>query len=184
MVYRGAFVYCPFRHKETLTLTLATPSDWQDGFDSSTAMIDDALECCHQQRASFVDELCTKGVPRPMAEVTYPPITVAWTMLFFARESRIIGCAPVFYPRSALLFPTDLWLNVMAFGTSWMERKRNFTMLNQFLADNPDVNPQNFPPHRPTFLSPQAQIGWTILAKRIRRGQSEGVPTHGRRRGR
>lgn len=65
-----------------------------------------------------------------------------------------------------------------------MERKRNFTVLNQFLADNPDVNPQNFPPHRPVFLPVKAQTGWTILAKRIRRGQSEGAVTYGRKRGR
>lgn len=50
---------------------------------------------------------------------------------------------------------------------SWMERRRNFTVLATFLEENPDKDPRHFPPHRPIYMPTKQQEGWTILARRI-----------------
>ena len=55
----------------------------------------------------------------------FPPVDLVWTMMFFQKDSRMIG---------------------------HLEKKRGFSHLPEFLKANPDVDPAIFPPHRNCYL--------------------------------
>lgn len=88
-------IVCPWstgvRHLIDVVPETGSRFSWpQDGFDASNRMIEDAMGRAWQVRSSLVADLQSQGFSSYEAYRAVPEPNTTWTMLFLARESRII----------------------------------------------------------------------------------------------
>ncbi|GAA6032858.1 hypothetical protein JCM8097_000832 [Rhodosporidiobolus ruineniae] len=118
-------------------------------FDATTLLIGALMRRVDADQRAMNEEREKAGEP------PVPPLTNVWTMLFFKKESRMLG---------------------------HLIKKRDFLFMDDFLEKYPETNPKHFPPHRPVYIPAERLGGWQILIRRQKTYDDGRVDDWGARR--
>ncbi|BGP12716.1 hypothetical protein JCM10213_008854 [Rhodosporidiobolus nylandii] len=115
-------------------LAIVTPWDpTGETFDATTLLLGALVRRVDADLKQMNAERANKGEP------LLPPHLNTWTMLFFKKESRVLGS---------------------------LVKKRELLFIDDFLAKYPETDRKQFPPHRPCYIPVERQAGWQILIRR------------------
>ncbi|GAA6023735.1 hypothetical protein JCM10207_000239 [Rhodosporidiobolus poonsookiae] len=115
-------------------LALVIPWDpTGETFDATTLLIGALVKRVDEDCKAMNAERAARG------EELLPELTNVWTMLFFKKESRMLG---------------------------HLIKKREFLFIDDFMKKYPETNRELFPPHRPCYIPLERQAGWQILVRR------------------
>ncbi|KAI8456970.1 hypothetical protein BY996DRAFT_4578957 [Phakopsora pachyrhizi] len=126
--------------KGTLFVSVAMPWQSGDALESTANLAHQSILQARADREKMIRSLATERNVE-IAEVVkqYPPIEHLWTILFFSREARLV---------------------------QFLEKRRKFLPLEDYLNQYPDAHRSMFPPERDCYVPAQDQMGWTVWVRR------------------
>lgn len=125
--------------KGTFFVSVAMPWQSGDALESTAALAHKSFVEAKIDRELLIDELVNHGTSRREANIRYPPIRHLWTMLFFHREARLV---------------------------QFLEKRRKFMPLEEYLSEYSDAHRDMFPPTRDCYVPLHEQKGWSVWVRR------------------
>ncbi|KAA1072494.1 hypothetical protein PGT21_001940 [Puccinia graminis f. sp. tritici] len=126
-------------HRGTFFVSVAMPWQSGDALESTAGLAHKSLIEAKADREQLVDDLVNRGMNRREANLRYPPIRHLWTILFFHRETRLV---------------------------QFLEKRRKFMPLEDYLSQYPDAQRDMFPPERDCYVPRDEQLGWNVWVRR------------------
>ncbi|KAI7954269.1 hypothetical protein MJO28_006816 [Puccinia striiformis f. sp. tritici] len=126
-------------HKGTFFVSVAMPWQSGDALESTASLAHKSLVEAKIDRERLVDDLVGRGMDPREANLRHPPIRHLWTILFFHRETRLV---------------------------QFLEKRRKFMPLEEYLSQYPDARKEMFPPERDCYVPRDEQLGWSVWVRR------------------
>ncbi|PLW36703.1 hypothetical protein PCASD_08709 [Puccinia coronata f. sp. avenae] len=126
-------------HKGTFFIEVAMPWQSGDALESTAGLSHKSFVEAKADRERLVNDLVRRGTNIREANLRYPPIRHLWTILFFHRETRLV---------------------------QFLEKRRKFIPLQEYLLHYPDAKRDMFPPERDCYIPRDEQQGWNIWVRR------------------
>jgi len=126
-------------HEGSFFVEVAMP--WQSGdtLESTAELSHKSFIEAKTDRELLVNDLVRQGTNLREANLRYPPIRHLWTILFFHQETRLV---------------------------QFLEKRRKFMPLEEYLTLYPDAKRRMFPPERDCYVPRDEQLGWSVWVRR------------------
>ncbi|KNZ50747.1 hypothetical protein VP01_425g2 [Puccinia sorghi] len=126
-------------HEGTFFVQVAMPWQSGDALESTAGLSHKSFIEAKADRERLVNDLVRRGTNLLEANLRYPPIRHLWTMLFFHQETRLV---------------------------QFLEKRRKFMPLEEYLRLYPDAKRHMFPPARDCYVPCEEQLGWSVWVRR------------------
>ncbi|MBW0508877.1 hypothetical protein O181_048592 [Austropuccinia psidii MF-1] len=123
----------------TFFVSVAMPWQSGDALESTAALANKTYMQALADRKKLINDLINHGMSREEANKNYPPIQHLWTILFFSREARLV---------------------------QFLEKRRKFMPLEEYLIQYPDAKRTMFPPERDCYVPMEEQKDWHVWVRR------------------